>query len=52
MVQDRPAEERREAVVIYDDRPRCWRCNKELTIRLTWPWYFDCLRCTTANKYP
>mgnify|MGYP000879960358 FL=1 len=33
-----------------DERPRCWRCNKEFAVFLTRPWHIDCPRCHAANQ--
>lgn len=33
-----------------DERPRCWRCNKEFAVFLTRPWHVDCPRCHAINK--
>jgi hypothetical protein len=35
---------------IVDQRPRCWRCNKELAVFVTRPWHLDCPRCHAPNK--
>jgi hypothetical protein len=35
---------------VTDQRPRCWRCNRELAVLLTRPWHLDCPRCHAPNK--
>ena len=32
-----------------DFKPRCWRCNRVLAIRLSRPWEMRCRRCKAAN---
>ena len=32
-----------------DYKPRCWRCNRVLAIRLSRPWEMRCRRCKAVN---